>query len=92
MQQLRPVLSSKDMAKYFFHAEGADSYPDEQGSDLADLEAVQLRAARMLGELLKEKAEEFWSDGLRVHVANQTGLSLFSLEVVTTRSPALGGK
>ena len=80
------------MAKYFFHAEGAHTYPDEQGSDLADLEAVQLHAARMLGELLKEKPEEFWSDGLKVHVANAAGLSLFSLEVVTTFSPALSGK
>ena len=77
------------MARYYFHAEGAELYPDEQGSEVGDMDAVQLKAAHALGELLKEKAEEFWSDGLKVQVADEAGLSLFSLEVVTTFSPAL---
>lgn len=92
LQRVRLLLSSDAMAKYFFHAEGADLYADEQGSELPDLHAVQLKAAQTLGELLKEKSAEFWSDGLKVHVANASGLSLISLEVVATLAPALSRK
>ncbi|HSV03413.1 MAG TPA: hypothetical protein VLI41_09425 [Phenylobacterium sp.] len=60
------------MPKYYFHTEDGRRYPDEDGTDLPDLEAARLKATRILAELLKEQPRELLETGrLRVEVTDE---------------------
>ena len=78
------------MPRYYFHTEDGRPLQDREGVDLESLAAARREAARALGEILKERSDEFWTDGvLRMRVTDADGLTLFLLEVTATASPAV---
>jgi len=78
--------------RYYFHTEDSRQAPDREGVDLPDLAAARQEAVRALGEMLKERSEAFWNEGLlRMRVADGAGLTLFLIEVNAIAAPAAGG-
>ncbi|MER8608885.1 hypothetical protein NKI48_25560 [Mesorhizobium sp. M0644] len=46
------------MPRYFFDfADANDLYPDDQGTDLPDVEAARIEAAKALAAIVKDKAD-----------------------------------
>ncbi|MFL5298526.1 MAG: DUF6894 family protein [Phenylobacterium sp.] len=78
------------MPRFYFHTEDGHALRDREGVSLPDVAAARQEAVRALGEILKERSEDFWSDGLlRMSVTDQAGLTLFVVEVSATDAPAL---
>jgi hypothetical protein len=78
------------MARYFFHTEDGVCYPDEQGTELPDLDAARAMAIRTLGEILRDVPKIFEADmSLRLVVTDERQLALFSLEVIGSEGPPL---
>jgi hypothetical protein len=70
------------MSRYFFNTVDGRRYPDEEGTELPDLEAVRRKATRVIAELLKERPSELWDTGhLRVEVADEAGAIVMTVEV-----------
>jgi hypothetical protein len=57
-----------------------------EGSDMTQL---RIQVAKYVGELLKGHAEQVWEDqDWRVDATDETGLILFNMLIVATKSPA----
>jgi hypothetical protein len=70
------------MPRYFFNTVDGRRYPDEDGTDLPDLEAVRRKATLTLAELLKERPSVFWDTGrLRLEVADAEGAIVLAIDV-----------
>lgn len=70
------------MPRYFFNTVDGRRYPDRDGMDLPSLEAVRVRATRVVGELLKERPSDFWDTGrLRLEVTDESGAVVLVLDV-----------
>jgi hypothetical protein len=70
------------MPTYFFNTVDGRRHPDEDGTDLPDLEAVRRKATRVIAELLKERPSELWDTGhLQVEVADEAGAIVMKVEV-----------
>ena len=79
------------MPRFYFHTEDGRRLLDREGVDLPDLDAARRQAVRALGEILKDRSDEFWADGaLRMSVCDEDGLTLFILEATATTAPAVG--
>jgi hypothetical protein len=77
------------MPRYFFNTVDGRRYPDEDGTDLPDLEAVRRKATLTLAELLKERPSVFWDTGrLRLEVADEAGATVLAIEVSLTGETA----
>lgn len=69
------------MPRYFFHSEDGRRYPDEDGTDLPDVETARLKATLIMAELLKEQPIDFLHTGrLRVRVTDSGGETVILLE------------
>jgi hypothetical protein len=78
------------MPRFHFHVEDGASYPDEEGVELPDLATAKAHAVRYFADMLKTSPCTFWDgDQLVMDVADETGLTLFSLHFVGIESPAL---
>ena len=78
------------MPRYHFHTEDGECLRDEDGVELADLEAAKREAVKLLGESLSDDACQFWvHEAFRVIVTDADGLTLLTLDVGVTLSPAL---
>ena len=76
--------------RFFFHTEDGRCFSDEDGTDLPDLEAAKAEALRLIGEVAREDAAEFWATGeLRVTVADHRNLTLFALDMSAIMPPAI---
>ena len=81
------------MPTFFFHTEDGERLDDAEGSDLPDLRAAQDAAVQILAESLRGNSRLFWdTQSFRVTVADERGLTLFSLEVSATMAAAMGGR
>jgi hypothetical protein len=77
--------------RYYFHTDNGHSMRDREGVELPDLDAARFEAVCALGEILRERVDEFWRDGsLRLCVADVDGLTLFLVEVNATAAPSVG--
>ena len=77
------------MERFFFHVMDGTSAPDHEGVLLSGLGAARIEAVRLTGALLSEiPASVCAGDDWRIEVADQTGLTLFMITVITTDSPA----
>ena len=75
--------------RFFFHTKDGKTVPDETGVELADVQEARLQAARLIGELMREDAAEFWrSEALSLSVTDDAGLTLFTIMVSGVTSPA----
>jgi hypothetical protein len=73
------------MPKYFFNTVDGRRYTDEDGADLADMDAVRSKAALVIGELLKEQPSQLWDTGrLKLEVADEAGQTVLVVEVSLT--------
>ncbi|MDB5419476.1 MAG: hypothetical protein JWP50_2895 [Phenylobacterium sp.] len=73
------------MARYFFNTVDGRRYPDEEGADLPDMNAVRKKATLVIGELLKEQPADLWDTGrLRLEVADEVGEIVLLVEVSLT--------
>jgi hypothetical protein len=78
------------MARYHFHTEDGRHHPDQDGLELADVAVARVEAVKAIGQLINEKPDEFWRDGLfRMTVTNAEGLTLFILDISSIVSPAV---
>lgn len=76
------------MIRYFFHTENGRSWFDAEGMAFGDLAAAKLEAVRLMGDLLRDNAHDFWNDGtLRLTVTDQGGQIAFVLDLKATEAP-----
>lgn len=48
------------MPRYHFHTENGRCFPDQEGSEHADLAAAKRMATTVLGEIVRDNPREFW--------------------------------
>ena len=78
------------MVRYYFHTESGGVSLDDEGMDLSGYDEARVEAARMLGEMLKDDAHQFWSKrSMRLIVTDESGLILFALDISGVEAPAL---
>lgn len=49
------------MPRYFFHTQNGDRVRDDQGEELAGLDAAREEALTILGEILRYRGVAFWT-------------------------------
>ena len=75
------------MARFFFHVE---SNHDQEGFELSSIADAKREAAIYAGRLLADTADTFWPNAeLTVSVADETGLTLFTIAVNGTDAPVI---
>jgi hypothetical protein len=79
------------MAGYYFTAEDGQCFPDDEGTDLPNLEAAKREAVGFMVDSLRGRPEMLW-DGLtwRVTVTDERHMVLFIIDVSALLSPATG--
>jgi len=66
--------------RYYFHVEDHQRYLDQDGVELADLDAARVEAVRVSSDMLRDHAVEFWRLGQwRVVVTDERDKILFAL-------------
>ena len=70
------------MPRYFFHVRDGKDFPDTEGSELPDLDAVRTEALKASGEMLRDSKgrAEFWSgDDWTMNVTDEAGRPVLTL-------------
>ena len=81
------------MSRFHFHLTNTKDWHDEEGTELATLHDARCYAVKMMAEVLCTSPERYWeSDVYRVTVADDQGLTLFQVEIVSTDAAAIGGR
>ena len=76
------------MPRYFFHIEGCPR--DDEGVEVETLAQAKCEAVDMAGRLICEESNTFWEKReWAMTVANERGLTLFSLTFFATEAAAL---
>ncbi|MFL6762449.1 MAG: DUF6894 family protein [Sphingomicrobium sp.] len=78
------------MARYYFNIDDGAGIEDTVGMELSSLAEAKCEAVSYAGRLICDHAGRFWNSGdWNMTVTNENGLSLFSLQLVGTESPAI---
>jgi hypothetical protein len=78
------------MPRYFFHFGDTALGLDVRGQELSDHNTARIEAVRLLGEVLKDKAGEFWdAQEMKLTITDGTGLILFILDVSAIEAAAV---
>lgn len=78
------------LPRYFFHIHDGADLPDDEGTDLPNLDAARNDAVRLSGEMLRDSGGSFWNSGeWSVEVADEAGLTLFTLTFFATDAPVI---
>ena len=76
------------MPLFFFDIRDGEYFPDETGTDLADLEAARLHAVLRSADLLKADPSRFWDgEEWQLEVRDAGRKLLFVLTFLATNSP-----
>lgn len=76
------------MNRYFFNTQDGEAVLDVDGVELPDIAHAQIEAVKLMGELLREHAEEFWrTRNFAVTVADEEGATLFTVMTAAARVP-----
>ena len=68
------------MPRYFFHILHHSSEPDDEGSELADIDAARAAAVQLCGEMIQEIGVSFWqAPRWQMRVTDQDQQLLFTL-------------
>jgi hypothetical protein len=68
------------LPRYYFHTQNGDRVRDDQGEELADLDAARNEALTVLGEILRYRGAAFWTTGsFSVIVTDAEGGVAFSI-------------
>lgn len=79
------------MARFYFHIIDGETFRDEEGTDLPDIETAEIEASRVIAAHLKDHPRVPWEDGgIAINVDDERGLTLFSLTVTSRHSAACG--
>jgi hypothetical protein len=77
------------MPQYFFHIEDGTSAVDPDGFELKDLAEAKCEAVIMAGRMICDASKEFWDRAeWQMTVTDDTGLTLFMLDIIGTEAPA----
>jgi hypothetical protein len=81
------------MPLFHFHVEDGQSFKDDHGAELADTAAARAYALRYFGQMLEGAHCSVWEGNeVRMEVADEAGLILFSLYLVGVDAPAMRGR
>lgn len=79
------------MTAYYFHLTNGDETRDGQGTELASLHDARCYAVQMIAEVLCNAPERYWQhEEYRVTVSDESGLTLFIVEMVSTDAASIG--
>ena len=79
------------MSRFFFHLSTTHDIPDNEGVELDSLDEARCYAVRMIAEVLCTSPERYWeTETYRVTAADARGLTLFTVEIVSTDAAAIG--
>lgn len=71
------------MPRFFFHVRDGETFPDEEGTELADLATVRLSAVQSFAQTMIDNVDELWSSGaLSMRVTDGAGATLATLELI----------
>lgn len=74
------------MARYFFHSDNGVAHRDADGVEFPTDDAAGLEAVRLLGELLAERPEAFWSSEALIITVTRPGEEMaFALRASVVR-------
>lgn len=78
------------MARFFFSVEGGSLPGDDcEGMELAGHEEARVEATVMLGKMLSDDAQGFWTaKELRLTVSDENGMILFVVDISGIEAPA----
>ena len=78
------------MTLFYFQLEDSVSSRERDAWDLQDIAAAKCAAVRYAGEILCDSSGTFWNAAeWKLTVTDETGLALFTLELIGTDAPAL---
>ena len=78
------------MPRYFFHSQDGVLTLDVEGTELADNAAAKVEAVGLMGALIKDQPEEFWStQSLKLMVTGGRGELLFALDLSAVETPVI---
>ena len=76
------------MPRYYFHLQDGTLEIDDQGTELLDFNAAKIEAVRLLGAVIKDQPDEFWSSSsLKMMVTDEASVLLFALDLSAVQSP-----
>ncbi len=79
------------MSRFHFHLTNTYDIPDTEGVELATLQDARCYAVKMMAEVLCTSPERYWeAEVYRVTAADDRGLTLFTVEIVSTDAAAVG--
>ncbi|OWK32312.1 DUF6894 family protein [Sphingomonas mucosissima] len=76
--------------RYFFHLSDGSRVPDEVGTELPDDAAARLHAVKYAGDVLQREPALLEDEDIRVEVADQSGLVLFTVIVLVVTAAVTG--
>jgi hypothetical protein len=77
------------MPRYHFHLTSGHENLDAEGTDLASLPMARGHAVKMIADVLCVSPEMYWEHEVyRVTVADEVGLTLFTVEMNSHDAPA----
>jgi hypothetical protein len=81
------------MSRFHFHLTSSHDVPDIEGVELASLEDARCYAVKMMAEVLCTSPERYWEAEIyRVTATDESGLTLFTVEIVSTDAAAVSGR
>lgn len=80
------------MPRFFFHRTDGGIDPDQEGTEMPDLDAARIEAVRFAADSVKESPELVWSGStFRIEVSDETGMLLSTVIVLEIEAPAARG-
>ena len=68
------------MPRYFFNIQDGRATPDQEGTELPDMETARAEAVRLSGEVLRDTGAQYWRHPeWRLEVLDESGRTLFRL-------------
>lgn len=72
------------MPRFFFHTHDGEEITDREGLELPSAAEARQEAARLLGELLRDRPDAFWERGVITVTVEAERRTLFSLRAATS--------
>lgn len=86
----RPMATEVSMPRYFFHLTSSYDAPDDEGTELGDLDAARCHAVKLIADVLCESPGEYWKAEIyRVTVTDETRLILFTVEMMSVEAAVI---